>query len=129
MYHQIEQRETKNKAEDTPKSSDVAKPKLLIEEICKEVSGDERHFHIDASPKFAFASTRDSVKVVLARIPIRENVQDFSLAVFDGKGICVKSHEGQEVINVTFPCAVNSENSRAVFNKHSKILTVILPLA
>lgn len=133
-FHRIEQREL-SAAAPTPPTTENVKSKVLIEEVDKADPGKEDKAALDTQKsgkcgdaKFAFASTQDGTKIVVARIPIPEkDVNDFSTSVLAERSVCVKSSNGKEILNVSFPCSIHAMKSRAVFNHHSKILTLFLP--
>jgi len=128
-FHKIEQRGLKAAEAETTKSSTSTgniRNKTLIEEVVKvDTAKDEKQ--CDVSAKFVFARTVDGAKLILARIPIPVDVTKFFMSVTEEQRVCVKSDNGQEILNVSLPCSVNSLKSCAVFNQHSQILTLILP--
>jgi len=79
-------------------------------------------------PKYSLIRTRDGVKLLLARIPVRESVDQLSLSTVTQDSLVLRGRDGQSIVNVTFPYSVDSQRSKAIFNKTSKILTVLLPL-
>jgi len=127
--HRIEQRMI-SAAAPNPPPSEMISNKVLIEEVDKvdTVASDSQKSGKSSDAKFAIASTQEGAKIIIARIPIpEEDVNNFSASVLADRSLCVQSHSGKEILNVSFPCSISPLKSRAVFNQHSKILTFFLP--
>jgi len=128
-FHRIEQR-VLSEAAPNPSTTEKATKKALIEEVDKgeKVTLDILKSDRSGDAKFVFARTQDGAKIIVARIPIpEEDVAGFTTSILAEKSVYVKSCSGKEILNVSVPCSISSLKSRAVFNQHSKVLTLILP--
>lgn len=130
--HRIEQRHEKPIVQEVPKSSLLKDPnQKLIEEVedGNGIGPKSVGQQTKLEAKYTLVSTRGGIKVVVARLPVQENVEDLSLSVITQNSLSVTSRlDGRNIVNVTFPHSVEPAKSRAVFNKTTKILTVLLPL-
>lgn len=79
-------------------------------------------------PKYSLVKSRDGVKLLLARIPVRESVDQLSISTVAKDSLALRGLDGQNIVNVTFPYLFDAQKSKGIFNKTTKILTVLLPL-
>jgi len=130
--HRIEQRHEKPIVQEVPKSSILKDPNQKLIEVVEDGNGigpKSVGHQTKLEAKYTLVSTRGGIKVVVARLPVQENVEDLSLSVITQNSLSVTSRlDGRNIVNVTFPHSVEPAKSRAVFNKTTKILTVLLPL-
>lgn len=132
QLHRIEQRNEKPYVQEVPKKSQLKDLKnvKLIEEVDQVVSKTNTSEQLrNATPWFALASTLDKTKVVVARIPVwQSEIGNISLSVVSNDCLSVKADDGQTISNVRLPYSVDSQRSKAIFNKTTKVLTVLLPV-
>lgn len=132
QLHRIEQRNEKPYVQEVPKKSqlkDVNNLKLIeeVDQIIPKTNTSE-HFQ-KATPWYALVSTPDGIKLVVARIPIfQSEIGNISLSVVSNDCVSVKGEDGQNIVNVSLPYSVDPQKSKAIFNKTTKVLTVLLPL-
>jgi hypothetical protein len=130
--HRIEQRSEKPYVQEVPKTSQLKgnkSPKLIeeVDHVAVRTSTTEQLKN--ATPRYSLVATRDGTKIVLARIPIwQSEIGNISLSVISDDCLCVKGGEGQNIVNVNLPHSVDAQKSKAIFNKSTKILTILLPL-
>lgn len=133
QLHRIEQRNEKPFVQEIPKKSQLQDGKnlKLIEEV-EQVAIDTIALNQlkNAAPRYFVASTRDGRKIVVARIPIWQNeIENVSLSVIAEGCLSVKGGDGQDIVNINLSHSVDPEKGKAIFNKSSKILTILLPMA
>jgi len=130
--HRIEQRHEKPYVQEVPKKSQFKGnkcPKLIEEVDHVAVKTNTTEQLKNATPSYSLVATRDGTKIVLARIPIWQcEIGNISLSVISDDCVCVKGGEGQNIINVNLPHPVDALKSKAIFNKSTKIVTILLPL-
>lgn len=132
QLHRIEQRNEKPYVQEVPKKSqlkDVNNLKLIeeVDQIIPKTNTSE-HFQ-KATPWYALVSTPDGIKLVVARIPVfQSEIGNISLSVVSNDCVSVKGEDGQNIVNVSLPYSVDPQKSKAIFNKTTKVLTVLLPL-
>lgn len=130
--HRIEQRNEKPFVQEVPKKHQLqdGKNAKLIEEVDQAEIGFNNEDQLKKlTPRYFMTTTSDGMKVVLARIPIWQSVIDnVSLSVIAGDCLSVKTADGQDIVNINLSQSIDPEKSRAIFNKSSKILTIILPI-
>ncbi len=129
--HRIEQRNEKPYVQEVPKKSQLKgnKSPKLIEEVDHVAKASATEQLKNATPRYSLVATRDGTKIVLARIPIwQSEIGNISLSVISDDCLCVKGGEGQIIVNVNLPHSVDAQKSKAIFNKSTKILTILLPL-
>lgn len=132
QLHRIEQRNEKPFVQEVPKKSQLqdGRNQKLIEEV-DQVAVDTIAMNQlkDASPRYFVASTRDGRRIVVARIPIwQTEIEKVSLSVIAEGCLSVKGEDGQDIVNINLSLSVDPEKSQAIFNKSSKILTILLPM-
>lgn len=129
--HRIEQRNEKPFVQEVPKKSQLQENQKLIEEV-DQVAVKSNTFEQlkNATPHYSLVSTRDGTKLVLARIPIwQSEIENVSLSVIAQDCLSVKGENGQDIVNITLPHLIEAQKSKAIFNKSTKVLTILLPLA
>lgn len=130
--HRIEQRHEKPFVQEVPKPSQLerANQKLIVE-VVEEESAESRLLNQlkKEMPQYSIVSTRDGMKIVLARIPIWQcDGTEVTLSVVAEDCLSVKGRDDQEIVNVNLSHSVDAQETKAIFNQSTKILTVLLPV-
>lgn len=127
--HRIEQRHETPYVQEVPNKLQLTgeKQKLVEEVDPSKLVLSKQQVELQ-DPKYSLVRTREGVKLLLARIPVRESVDQLSLSTVTQDSLVLRGRDGHSIVNVTFPYSVDSQRSKAIFNKTSKILTVLLPL-
>ena len=131
QLHRIEQRNEKPNVQEVPKKSQLKDGQKLIEEVDQVVSKSSAIEQLkSATPRYSLVSTRDGTKLIVARIPIWQTnqIENVSLSVIAQDCLSVKCENGQDIVNISLPSSVEPQKSKAIFNKSTKILTILLPL-
>ena len=132
QMHRIEQRHEKPFVQEVPKPSQLerANQKLIVE-VVEEESAESRLLNQlkKEMPQYSIVSTRDGMKIVLARIPIWQcDGTEVTLSVVAEDCLSVKGRDDQEIVNVNLSHSVDAQETKAIFNQSTKILTVLLPV-
>lgn len=132
QMHRIEQRHEKPFVQEVPKPSQLerANQKLIVE-VVEEESAESRLLNQlkKEMPQYSIVSTRDGMKIVLARIPIWQcDGTEVTLSVVAEDCLSVKGRNDQEIVNVNLSHSVDAQETKAIFNQSTKILTVLLPV-
>lgn len=127
--HRIEQRHEKPFVQEVPKKSQLESGKLIEEVDPIDVQSNISEKFRAATARYSVVSTRDGTKLVVARIPVWQcEIGKVSLSVISEDCLCVTGEDGQDIVNVNLMRSVDPQKAKALFNKNTKILTVLLPL-
>ena len=126
--HRIEQRHETPYVQEVPNKFQLTgeKPKL-IEEVDPSKPLLPKPNELQ-DPKYSIVTTRNGIKLILVRIPLLETVDQLSLSTIERDCLTLSGRDGRNIVNVTFPHLVDPQKSKAIFNKTTKIMSVLLPL-
>lgn len=130
QVHRIEQRDEKPFVQEIPKSSLLSpaeSSRKLIEEVDETVTDDKLQCQ-PQNPKYTLVSARSGIKFVMARVPIHERIESVSISIYAPDCLIVSGGEERSIVNVNFSHSIDPAKSKAIFNKFTKILTVLMPV-